>query len=316
MGLRLIRQKSDPPNVQNTDDVRMVRYAYGGYDGVVKNKGTECSYTTSGTTFKINSGVLVLQGWETEIDGNGWEMSIDSLTKYYAVYLEVNLATDTAAIKSVYDTAGVPSVISTDDLTQTTNGTARMTLYTFKSSGSVISEVSKKIRTIEYSSSFASRYFTEDENGILRYKDTIVPQKKQVWSGRFEKDPHVESFSNLELNSPLRANDKIEIVYHEEVDFLGQTIIRENKSIFGIVSQNGVDGSSSLLNVTPEVYLSRAERRIWVTQWKISLGEDYRTLSFGAEYTWYVSDVGDNNNYITTAAGTTYVVTKIYKIIG
>ena len=150
MGLRLIRQKSDTPNVQNTDDARMVRYAYGGYDGVVKNKGTECSYTINGTTFKINSGVLVLQGWEIEIDGNGWEMSIDSLTKYYAVYLEVNLATDTAAIKSVYDTAGVPSVISIDDLTQTINGTARMTLYTFKSSGNVISSVNKLVKTIEY----------------------------------------------------------------------------------------------------------------------------------------------------------------------
>ena len=150
MGLRLIRQKSDTPNVQNTDDARMVRYAYGGYDGVVKNKGTECSYTINGTTFKINSGVLVLQGWEIEIDGNGWEMSIDSLTEYYAVYLEVNLATDTAAIKSIYATVAVPSVDSGDDLTTTINGTARMTLYTFKTSGGIISEVEKKVSVIRY----------------------------------------------------------------------------------------------------------------------------------------------------------------------
>ena len=167
MGLRLIRQKSDMPNVQSSDDARMVRYAYGGCDGVVKNRGTECSHTISGTTFKINSGVIVLQGWEVEIDSNGWSLSVDSLTKYYAVYLEVNLATDTAEIKSTYDTAGVPSISLGDDLTQITNGIARLVLYTFKSTNSVISDVIKKVSVIGYTAININELREDLESGAL-----------------------------------------------------------------------------------------------------------------------------------------------------
>ena len=37
MSIRLIRQESQTPNVTNHDDARMVRYAYGGFDGFVKD---------------------------------------------------------------------------------------------------------------------------------------------------------------------------------------------------------------------------------------------------------------------------------------
>ena len=206
MGLRLIRQKSDTPNVQNTDDARMVRYAYGGYDGVVKNKGTECSYTTSGTTFKINSGVLVLQGWEIEIDGNGWEMSIDSLAKYYAVYLEVNLATDTAAIKSAYATGAVPSIESGDNLTTTINGTARMILYTFKTSGGIISEVEKKVSVIRYLKEIAEELGFKEasvENGEITietdWADATIAEGYP--SGKIVKQGKCAVIESLKLKS-------------------------------------------------------------------------------------------------------------------
>ena len=206
MGLRLIRQKSDTPNVQNTDDARMVRYAYGGYDGVVKNKGTECSYTTSGTTFKINSGVLVLQGWETEIDGNGWEMSIDSLAKYYAVYLEVNLATNTAAIKSAYATGAVPSIESGDNLTTTINGTARMILYTFKTSGGIISEVEKKVSVIRYLKEIAEELGFKEasvENGEITietdWADATIAEGYP--SGKIVKQGKCAVIESLKLKS-------------------------------------------------------------------------------------------------------------------
>lgn len=206
MGLRLIRQKSDTPNVQNTDDARMVRYAYGGYDGVVKNKGTECSYTTSGTTFKIKSGVLVLQGWETEIDGNGWEMSIDSLAKYYAVYLEVNLATNTAAIKSAYATGAVPSIESGDNLTTTINGTARMILYTFKTSGGIISEVEKKVSVIRYLKEIAEELGFKEasvENGEITietdWADATIAEGYP--SGKIVKQGKCAVIESLKLKS-------------------------------------------------------------------------------------------------------------------
>ena len=206
MGLRLIRQKSDTPNVQNTDDARMVRYAYGGYDGVVKNKGTECSYTISGTTFKINSGVLVLQGWETEIDGNGWEMEVDGWPKNYAVYIEINLATNTAAIKSNYGIGVLPSVNSGDDLTTTINGTARMVLYTFKSTGGVISEVEKKVSAIRYLKEIAEELGFKEasvENGEITiesdWADATIAEGYP--SGRIAKQGKCAVIESLKVKS-------------------------------------------------------------------------------------------------------------------
>lgn len=204
MGLRLIRQKSDIPSVQNTDDARMARYAYGGYDGVVKNRGTECSHTISGTTFKINSGVIVLQGWEVEIDSNGWSLSIDSLTKYYAVYLEISLAADTAEIKSTYDTTGVPSINLGDDLTQTTNGTARLVLYTFKSTNSVISDVVKEIKNIEY----VGLNFDTLKSGLI--SGNFIP-KKSEYAIKAEK-PTVDDNSD-KIATTNWVNEKLVTIF-------------------------------------------------------------------------------------------------------
>ena len=152
MALRLIRQNSDTPNVTNVDDARMVRYAYGGYDGYVKNRGNECGHEVNGNIFRITSGVLSLQGWESEIDSTGWEMTVDTVTskRYFSVYYEVNGSTGTAQIKSVYDSAGYPPIDAGDDLTRTTNGIARMLLYNFTATNSVISDVVKKVKVIEY----------------------------------------------------------------------------------------------------------------------------------------------------------------------
>lgn len=186
MGLRLIRQKSETPNILSTDDARMVRYAYGGYDGVVKNRGTECGYEASGNTFKITSGVIVLQGWEVEIDGNGWQITVDSMTKYYAVYLEVNLSTDTAEIKSVYDTTGIPAVNVGDDLTRITNGTARMVLYTFKTTGNSILNVVKKISILDYQKSVSEDLYQSIES--IKTGGTVVGNSKQINSLELKKD--------------------------------------------------------------------------------------------------------------------------------
>ena len=102
---RLIRANSETPNVANNDDFRLLRYATGGYDGVVKNYGNECSYTVGGSNFKINSGVIVYQGVDTEILTE-WRNNIDNIggTQYYVVYLEIDLSINqTAIIKSSYD---------------------------------------------------------------------------------------------------------------------------------------------------------------------------------------------------------------------
>lgn len=153
MAIRFIRKPSDTPNVSNADDARLLRYALGGYDGYIKGKGAKLSYTINGSTFKINSGVVVLQGYDVEIDANGWELTVDNVAtkRYFSVYLEINLATQTADIKSMYDTAGYPTVSSGDDLTASPTGTARMLLYQLTAQNGVISEVSKKVTEIKYS---------------------------------------------------------------------------------------------------------------------------------------------------------------------
>lgn len=153
MGLRLIRQESETPNVSNHDDARMVRYAYGGYDGYVKNRGQEIGSTVSGTSFVVLSGVISLQGWEVEVDANGVSIptsaSVTNKT-YFSVYLEVNCATDTAEIKSLTDTAGFPDIPASDDLTENTIGTARLLLYHFTATGGVIADVEKLVQEIPY----------------------------------------------------------------------------------------------------------------------------------------------------------------------
>ena len=209
MSIRLIRQESETPNVTNTDDARMVRYAYGGYNGFVKNRGTEIGYSINGSTFKVTSGVLNLQGWEAEIDANGVDISTSGSgnKRYFSVFYEVNAATDTASVKSSYSETGYPAIDAGDDLTETTNGTARLLLYTFDVQNTAISNVQKKVQAIPFvsdaideiyeglengtiipaksndSKSINSLEIKRDENGVLKIGDTIIPQKKLLWSG-------------------------------------------------------------------------------------------------------------------------------------
>jgi len=153
MALRFIRKPSDTPNVNNADDARMIRYAYGGYDGYVKGKGAELSHSIAGTTFRINSGVVSLQGYESEVDANGWTMTVisGSPTKHhYAVYYEVNLATQATKIDSTVSTSSPPDIPSSVDLTSNSTGAARLLLYRFTVTNSVIAEVDKIVAAMKY----------------------------------------------------------------------------------------------------------------------------------------------------------------------
>lgn len=150
MSVRLLRESSDTPNITNRDDTRMIRYAYGGSNGVVKNFGDELSHSISGSKFILNSGMIVLQGWEVEVAS--WELDLSTVTgtQYHLVYLEINVAAETAVIKSTYLTGSVPSVDLGNDLTQYPQGTARIPLYSFRISSKTISSVEKKFSVLEY----------------------------------------------------------------------------------------------------------------------------------------------------------------------
>ena len=152
MAIEMVRIPSETPNISNTDDFVGLRYAYGNQNGYVINKGQECSYTINGAKFRVNSGRLVLQGVECDIDANGVEITVDNVAtkKYYTVYLQVNLATNETKILAMSDLTSYPIIESGDDLTQNTTGTATMELYHFEATSGVISNAKKIVKSIKY----------------------------------------------------------------------------------------------------------------------------------------------------------------------
>lgn len=150
--VKLVRQASDVPNITNRDDTRMIRYAYGGHNGFVKDFGSELDSSYTGGVFKILSGRVVLDGWEVDIDESGWQLPVEGMsgTQYYSIYLEINLVTETAEIKSTYGTGDYPSIEKGDDLTTYPSGVARLLLHTVRSISGVIIETDKKVKAIPY----------------------------------------------------------------------------------------------------------------------------------------------------------------------
>ena len=153
MAHKMVRQPSETPNINNIDDIVPFRYAYGNQDGYVISKGNELSYTINGNEFKINSGRVVLQGVEDDIDANGVSFTIDNIAslRYFVIYYRVNLATNTTSYEIANDGAGYPTIDAGDDLTKNSSGIANLALYRFTASSGVISSVEKVVKAIEYS---------------------------------------------------------------------------------------------------------------------------------------------------------------------
>ncbi len=152
MAIKMIREPSVVPNISNIDDFVGLRYAYGNQNGFCSGRGNELGYSVSGSIFKLQSGRVVVQGVECDIDANGVEIPVDSVAtqRYHTVYAQISLANMSVAILEVYDTAGFPAVDLGDDLTKNTVGTARLELYHFASLSGVISQVEKLVKPIIY----------------------------------------------------------------------------------------------------------------------------------------------------------------------
>ena len=146
MSIILLRRPSDTPTVTAHDDTRAFRYAFNGYNGIVKDYLNECSHTVSGLVFKVNSGEIVIDGIQAEIDANGISINIDQLStlRYYTAYIEFNFSnptTPTVSLKASYSTSNYPVVEKGDDLTSNPTGTANLPLYHFTSQDSSLSNV-------------------------------------------------------------------------------------------------------------------------------------------------------------------------------
>lgn len=336
--LRLIRQDSETPNVTNHDDARMVRYAYGGQDGFVKNRGSEIGYTINGTSFVIGSGVLVLQGWEVEIDANGVSIPVSGSISgrlYYSVYLEVNCGTDTASIKSMYNTIVYPSIPDSDDLTEDTSGAARLLLYRFMVTSGVISGVQKIVEGIDYTKDSISGLQTDVNNkvgklktdlqkgdvipanaksvngiefkrgadGVLKIGNTIIPQKIPLWEGSKE----------CSQSSPVTYNFSTPMLIRREIEIKG--LVRDAL------------GTNTPSVVRFRLYVFTTSERSWVNAYAVTIsGESLYDLMALGSYEFIYGNGGynairlygvkayngeDNHDYQYLAM----TVTGIYEII-
>lgn len=221
MAIKMVREPSETPNINNIDDIVPMRYAYGNQNGYVIGKGTEISNTVIGLNFTVNSGRLVLQGVECDIDASGVTITIDNIAtkRYYTIYLEVNLGLNTATIKDEYDTATYPTIDTGDDLTENNTGVARLPLYRFTATNSIISEVNKVVESIKYinssitvdnSKKVNNLEIKRDENGILNINDIIISQKKLIFDQIINSGTSNDGVSST-LMETCKNGDVVEI---------------------------------------------------------------------------------------------------------
>ena len=194
MAIKLLRESSETPNISNKDDVRMVRYAYGGYDGVIQKYGEEYAATVTGSSLRIGSGRAVVNGWEVDIDGAGIVIDLSHMSYgsyYYTVYLEVNAELETVAVKTLYDTAEYPRVNTGDDLTEAQSGTATLELYHFTISSGTISNVARVCVLIPY----GKKNYENLDNALKSFKSTTEYNFSQVNN---KLNTHTSQISSIE----------------------------------------------------------------------------------------------------------------------
>lgn len=228
MAIKMVREPSETPNINNIDDIIGLRYAYGNQDGYVIDRGNEISYTISGSNFIINSGRIVLQGVESDIDANGVTIPVDNIAsfKYYTIYCEVNLGINSSKIKSVSDNETYPVIDKGNDLTENSKVIARLALYHFTAQNGLISNVEKIVKPIEYiDKNFIKNTEVEnaknvnnleikrDDNGVLKIGDVIIPQKKLIWEGSKFIPVGYQNWTNILDNASYSKTYEVEILY-------------------------------------------------------------------------------------------------------
>ena len=251
MGIRFIRQPSATPNVSNADDARMVRYAYGGYDGYVKDKGSELSYTIDGNIFRINSGVISLQGYESEIDTNGVDVSFAGLKNVWIlVYYEVNLATQTVEIKSKYSASGIPALDAGDDLTKTSTGVARMGIYSFYvTQDTGVTQIVKDVSEIEYLKTVIENirmkqlFYNEDGVDIVSQEPKIIFENQGSLVGKRLK-LEIGNKKNGKKSSSQFFEVKFENSINDLVTFFYVSDFASNYLVIGDIAA-GITGASA-----------------------------------------------------------------------
>lgn len=231
MALRLVRESSDVPNISNKDDVTMIRYAYGGYNGVVQGFGNELNYDASVTgEFRIQSGRVVLDGWEVDILSNGWAIT-DLLTSgnyFYVFYLQVDALNETATINSMYGLSAYPDINEGDDLTEVPNGIARLPLYKLELNNGVVVNVEKLVETIPYANnhflpkSVYENAFEPDNQTVKKAANSATANIANYSKGIypvfvFNQFTTIEANTSKEIYLPVNVTgNRFEVSYESE----------------------------------------------------------------------------------------------------
>lgn len=152
MGIEIVRTPSETPNITNVDDIIPMRYAYGNQDGYVIGRGTELAGTYESGTFTVGSGRAVIQGVEVKIDANGESTSLNTATetRYYHIYLQVNLNSNTVGLVNYYSTSSYDDIYKPQSADLLDNGTAYLLLHSIKLNGSTEAEKTKLVQPIYY----------------------------------------------------------------------------------------------------------------------------------------------------------------------
>ena len=223
MAILMVRKPSETPNINPIDDIIPFRYAYGNQDGYVVGRGTEIDNEVNGNQITIKSGRLVIQGVESDIDANGVTITIDSVseTRHYTLYHEIDLGTNTANIKLIFDIATYPNVPESDDLTINSTGVANLKLYQFTATNGVISNVKKLVEPISFSNAHTINgiEIKQDENGILKIGDTIIPQKQVLWDNESIAEISNEKLTEVISVSNLNIGDIVEFVVVANINY-------------------------------------------------------------------------------------------------
>lgn len=266
MAIKMVREPSETPNINNIDDIVPMRYAYGNQNGYVIGKGNEISNTVNGLNFTVNSGRLVLQGVECDIDAVGVTITIDNIatTRYYVVYLQVNLGTNTASILSTYDTATYPTIDAGDDLTENTTGVARLPLYRFTATSGIISDVNKVVESIKYininstikNADGSTDGFIQDDNKVLKVNEEILSKKKLIFDSIVsvsvkmdELDHYFNIMSGIELNKTYELEYTSGAIFHNKFYYKFAFVSNNHEISFISDIYNFSGGSGTYLEI-------------------------------------------------------------------
>lgn len=161
MAVNYVRKTSETPNINNSDDTRALRFAFGNQNGFIPGRGTDLAHEIDGNSFKIKAGEFVVQGCQVSIDSAGAIITPSGgilFDRYYTIYARLNLATEVAEVLAEYGIIGsYPSIPASDNLTANSSGTAHIELYRIVVNASgVITNVIKRINAVSYYSDAAA----------------------------------------------------------------------------------------------------------------------------------------------------------------